>query len=67
MSEEKKQQYSIKALRVDRGYTQGALATALGISKKTMHDLENNKIEVKELHIYALAYFLKVDSDVIRV
>ena len=67
MSEEKKEQFSIKALRVDRGYTQEALATVLGVSKKTMNDLENNKIEVKQLHIFALAYILRVDSDVIRV
>lgn len=59
-------QMSIKALRVNNGYTQEALAQKLGVNVKTISEWENNKVEVKPLTIFAIAYVFKVDADIIR-
>lgn len=60
-------QMSIKALRVNNGYTQEALAQKLGVNVKTISEWENNKVEVKPLTIFAIAYVFKVDADIIRI
>ena len=60
-------QMSIKALRVNNGYTQEALAQKLGVNVKTISEWENNKVEVKPLTIFAIAYVFKVDADIIRL
>lgn len=67
MIAEKERQYSIKAVRVNGGLTQEALAQKLGVSSKTVSDWENNKVPIKPLTIFALAYLFNVDADDIRV
>lgn len=67
MNEEKKEQYSIKALRTNKGLTQEALAQKLGVSRETIISWENKKVEIKPLYIYAIAYVFNVDSDIIRI
>lgn len=62
-----KEQYSIAALREDRNMTQEALAIKLGVNPKTVSEWENKKVSIKPLHVYAIAYVLKVDADKIRV
>lgn len=60
-------QLSLKALRIDKGYTQEALAQKLGVSPKTISEWENNKVPIKDLTVFAIAYVFKVDADLIRV
>lgn len=60
-------QMSIKAIRIDKGYTQEALAQELGVNPKTISDWENKKVPIKPLTVYALAYVFKVNADLIRV
>lgn len=60
-------QMSIKALRINNGYTQDALAQKLGVTTKTISEWENNRVEIKPLTIYAIAYVFKVDADIIRI
>ena len=67
MSDSENQQLSIKSLRINEGLTQEALAQKLGIDRRQIINWENNKAEIKPMHIYALAYLFKVDSDIIRV
>lgn len=67
MIAEKKNQYSIKAVRINRGLTQEALAQKLGVTAKAISDWENKKVPIKPLTVYAIAYVLKVDADDIRV
>lgn len=65
--EEKNNQMSIKALRVNRGLTQSALAQKLGVSTKSVSDWENNRVPIKPVTVYAIAYVLKTNADDIRV
>lgn len=58
---------SIKAARVERGYTQEALAEKLGISKTTYIKWENGESVPKPMFMYALAYVLRMDADLLRV
>lgn len=58
---------SIKAARVEKGYTQEALAEKLGITKKTYLNYENGWTVPKPMFIYALGYVLEMDADNIRI
>jgi putative transcriptional regulator len=58
---------SLKAARVERGYTQEALAQKLGVSKRTIIKWENGESEVKPYAIYAMAYLFQVDADYLRI
>lgn len=58
---------SIKAARVDRGYTQEALAEKLGITKQTYIQYENGEKPFKPMFLYAVAYVLEIDADSLRV
>lgn len=58
---------SMKAARVDRGYTQEALAEKLGITKQTYIKWENGEAVPKPMFVYAVAYILNLDADIIRI
>ena len=60
------EQLSIESWRIEKGYTQEALAQKLGINVKTISEWENKKVQIKPMHIFAIAYVLKVDADSIR-
>lgn len=60
------EQLSISAWREEKGLTQEALAQKLGVNEKTISEWENKKVSVKPMHIFAIAYVLKVDADRIR-
>ena len=60
------EQLSISAWREEKGFTQEALAQKLGVNEKTVSEWENKKLSVKPMHIFAIAYVLKVDADLIR-
>lgn len=59
-------QLSIKAARVNAGYTQEALAQKLGVVPKTISEWERQVVTIKPLYIYAIAYVLHIDADQIR-
>ena len=58
---------SIKAARVEKGYTQDALAERLGVSKRTIVSWENGESEIKPYVIFSLAYVFQMDADFLRV
>ena len=58
---------SMKAARVEHGYTQETLAKKLGITKRTYIAWENGETEIKPYMIYALAYIFNMEADQIRV
>lgn len=58
---------SIKAARVERGYSQEALAQKLGIGKRTLIAWENGEVAIKPVSMFALAYVLNYDIDELRV
>ncbi|MEC1714996.1 helix-turn-helix transcriptional regulator [Schinkia azotoformans] len=58
---------SLKAARVDKGFTQEALAEILGVSKKTVISWENGEVKLKPYVLYALAYIYDIDADLLRV
>jgi len=58
---------SMKAARVEHGYTQEALAQKLGVTKRTYIAWENGEVEIKPYVIYSLAYLFNMDADQIRV
>lgn len=58
---------SMKAARVEHGYTQEALAQKLGVTKRTYISWENGEVEIKPYVIYSLAYLFNMDADQIRV
>lgn len=58
---------SIKAARVEKGYTQEALAEKLGVSKRTLIKWENGESEIKPFAIYAMAYVFQMDADFLRI
>lgn len=60
-------QLSIKALRVENGFTQEQLADILGVNVKTISEWENNKVPIKNTTIFALAYVFKINANMIRV
>lgn len=58
---------SVKAARVDRGYTMEAMAEKLGVSKKTYIKWENGDAVPKPMFLYAVAYVLGMDVDHLRL
>jgi putative transcriptional regulator len=58
---------SVRAARVERGYTQDALAQMLGVTTKHYRDWENGLIPNKPTLLYSVAYLLKMDVDLLRV
>lgn len=60
-------QISMKAARLNAGYTQAALANKLGLSPKTISDWENKNVPIKPLYVYALAYTFGISDQLIRV
>lgn len=60
------EQLSISAWRKEKNYTQESLAMKLGVNEKTISEWENKKVEVKPMHLFAIAYIFGVDADRIR-
>lgn len=58
---------SIKAARVDNGYTQEELAVKLGVSKRTLIGWENGTSEIKPYVLYSLAYIFGMNADNLRI
>lgn len=58
---------SMKAARVENGYTQEALAERLGVTKRTYVAWENGETVVKPYVIFSLAYLYDMKDDQIRV
>lgn len=58
---------TIRAARVEKGFTQQALAEKLGVSKRTVVSWERGDVEIKPYVIYSLAYVFDMDADQIRV
>lgn len=58
---------SLKAARVENGYTQEALAEKLGVSKRTVASWEKGEVEIKPYMIFSLAYLYQMNSDMLRI
>ncbi|AQT83203.1 transcriptional regulator [Paenibacillus larvae subsp. pulvifaciens] len=59
--------FNYRAARVEKGFTQQALAEKLGVSKRTVVSWERGDVEIKPYVIYSLAYVFDMDADRIRV
>lgn len=62
----KKEQFSLKSLRTNANLTQDGLAQILGVNVKTISVWEKGE-NIKPLYLYAIAYVLKIDVDIIRI
>jgi len=60
-------QLSLKALRVNSGYTQQDVADIFEVSRQTVMNWENGKETPKGLVIYAMAKLYNTEIDNIRV
>jgi len=60
-------QMSLKALRVNAGYTQQDVADIFEISRQTVMNWENGKATPSGLVIYAMAKLYNTEIDNIRV
>lgn len=60
-------QLSLKALRVNSGYTQQDVADIFEVSRQTVMNWENGKQIPNGLVIYAMAKLYKTEIDNIRV
>ncbi|QHZ49911.1 helix-turn-helix transcriptional regulator [Paenibacillus larvae] len=58
---------TIRAARVEKGFTQQALAEKLGVSKRTIVNWEKGNVEIKPHVVYSLAYVFDMHADHIRV
>lgn len=58
---------SIKAARVEKGYTQDSIAQKLGVSVKTYNNWENGVIAPKQASVYAIAYVLGMNAEDLRL
>ncbi|MCA1012794.1 helix-turn-helix transcriptional regulator [Halobacillus halophilus] len=54
---------SLKAARVNCGYTQSSLAKKLGVTKRTIGSWEKGQREVKPYALYAMAYIFQMDAE----
>lgn len=57
---------SLKAARINAGYSQEELADLLGVSTKTISYWENGKVKIKPINLYGIAYVCKMNADLIR-
>ena len=60
-------QFTLEALRVNKGFTQQDVADRLGVSRYTVMKWEAGNVEPKELVIYALAKLYEVEIDNIKI
>ena len=58
---------TIRAARVNYGYTQEAMAQKLGVSTRTYLNWENGLTVPKPMFLYAMAYILGMNADDLRV
>jgi len=58
---------TIKAARIDRGYTQEGLAALLGVSKRTIGTWENNRMNIPKHILLSLAYLYEMEVEQLRV
>ena len=58
---------SIKAARIENGFTQSSLAKKIGVTKRTIGMWENGEQEMKPYALYALAYVFGMDAEQIRL
>lgn len=54
---------TIKAARVNKGYTQDEVSALIGISKRTISAWENNRVPVPKYALFALAYVYEMKVD----
>ncbi|MFT9003753.1 MAG: helix-turn-helix transcriptional regulator [Liquorilactobacillus hordei] len=57
---------SLKAARINAGYSQEELADLLGLSAKTISYWETGKVKIKPINLYGIAYICKLNADLIR-
>lgn len=60
------QQIGLRALRVDKGYTQSKVAEILEVSPRTIYMWESGRTQMRPMHVFALAYLYGVDHKTIR-
>jgi len=54
---------TMEAARVNAGLTQAELAEKMGISRATVNNIENGKMEVRPVYLYAFCHIVGVSED----
>ena len=54
---------TMEAARVNAGLTQEKLAEKMGISRATVNSIENGKMEVRPVYLYAFCHIVGVSED----
>lgn len=65
--ESNKMTMSLKAARIENGYTQESLAKKLKVSPRTVFGWESGEMKVKPQTLYALAYLYGMKAEQIRL
>lgn len=54
---------TLKAARVNLGYTQEQLAEKLGVSRESVLNWENGNSEIRPVYLFALAHLTGISED----
>lgn len=54
---------TMEAARVNAGMTQAELAEKMGVSRATVNNIENGKMEVRPVYLYAFCHVVGVSED----
>jgi DNA-binding XRE family transcriptional regulator len=57
------QKITLKAARVNAGYTQAEMAEKLGISREIVNGWESGRVEIKPVYLLALCYVTGFKTD----
>jgi len=57
------QQFTVTGARANAGYTQAGIADKLGVSRATVNAWENDRSEMKPLHVIAFCHVCGISED----
>lgn len=58
---------NLKEARIKCGYSKSELAQRLDIQERDINNWENGTIKLNAIQVYALAYILNIDADLLTV
>lgn len=58
---------NLKEARIKCGYSKSELAQSLNIKESDINNWENGKAKLNAIQVYALAYVLNIDADLLII